>query len=92
MAKFCKKSVIIEAVQFFDTTESITEIESLTRRTVVVNHEELPVHAKIYMRHDVLIAYIGDWVVMDEYGELYVLKAEDFEKSYSSTFIESPAP
>lgn len=74
--KFIKKPVVVEAVQWIGTDDSIDAIRALDTGTRAVD----------FTRHNVFIstlegqmtAEIGDWVVKEVDGELYVYERDVF--------------
>ena len=84
MAKFCKKPVVIEAVQW--TGRNILEISSF------MYPEEPQYVGKQFSNADELIgldtkegriiASIGDWIIKGIKGELYPCKPDIFEATY----------
>jgi hypothetical protein len=81
MAKFRKKPVEIEAVQWNGTRESFEEIRKLNPAKLIV----------WYVCHDFLniptdegdmTAHITDWIIRGVNGEMYPCKNDVFEKTY----------
>ena len=75
MAKFRKKPVVIEAVQFFKlgdhpavvaASESSTGFGIHTLEHVAIKHEVTP----------------GDWIITGVQGEVYACKPDIFAKTY----------
>ena len=82
--KYKKKPVVIEAVQFFDTVESINELsEFIDDQNLRVSYEnpEHPV-VKIETLEGIMTASVGDYILKGIQGEFYPCKPEIFEKTY----------
>ena len=82
--KYRKKPVVIEALQFLDTEERITELsEFIDNQEVVVNYEkpDSPV-LKIETLEGVMTASEGDYIIKGVNGEFYPCKPDIFEKTY----------
>jgi len=82
--KVRKKPIVVEAVQWTGTIESLKEIKKLGENTNQIRYSE-------YL--DVLIFYyilgigsvevkISDWIIKGVNGELYPCKPDIFEKTY----------
>ena len=81
---FRKKQVVIEAVQFDGSEESIANILKLgASRLVDVDHEEqnLP-KIQISTLEGKMTAKIGDYVIKGVHGELYPCKPDIFAETY----------
>lgn len=84
--KYRKKPVVIEALQFLDTEERITELsEFIDNQEVVVNYEkpDSPV-LKIETLEGVMTASEGDYIIKGVNGEFYPCKPDIFEKTYEA--------
>lgn len=84
--KYRKKPVVIEALQFFDTSERILELsEFIDNQEVVVNYEkpDSPV-LKIETLEGVMTASEGDYIIKGVNGEFYPCKPDIFEKTYEA--------
>lgn len=84
--KYRKKPVVIEALQFFDTTERITKLsEFIDNQEVVVNYEkpDSPV-LKIETLEGIMTASEGDYIIKGVNGEFYPCKPDIFEKTYEA--------
>lgn len=81
--KYRKKPVVIEAVQFTDTGESILELLELGLDPVRVDYTDLdnPV-LKIETLEGLMIATEGDYIIKGVQGEFYPCKPEIFEETY----------
>ena len=83
MPKFRKKPVVIEAVKFTDTEESILELSELGLDPVRVDYADLdnPV-LKIETLEGLMLATEGDYIIKGVQGELYACKPYIFEETY----------
>lgn len=83
MPKFRKKPVVIEAVQFFDTVESLEALQELGIDPLRLGYEnpENP-ELKIETLEGVMTASVGDWIIKGVSGEFYPCKPDIFEKTY----------
>jgi hypothetical protein len=89
IALFRKKPVVIEAIQFKDTAESIAAISDFTNDTITVSYGEGQTPGK----YDVPIltiptlegdhrASVGDWIIKGIKGEFYPCKPDIFDATY----------
>jgi len=81
MAKYRKKSVIVEAVQYDGTEESLIKIMQLQSRKpnwIRVDAGDL----LIPTLEGVMRATVGDYIIKGVKGELYPCKPDVFEKTY----------
>lgn len=84
MKKYRKKPVVIEAIQFVDTTERIGEIqEFMGGITIRVDYADKnnPI-IKIETLEGVMAASEGDYIIKGVHGEFYPCKPDIFEKTY----------
>ena len=84
MKKYRKKPVVIEAIQFVDTTERIGEIqEFMGGITIRVDYADKnnPI-IKIETLEGVMDASVGDYIIKGVHGEFYPCKPDIFEKTY----------
>lgn len=82
--KYRKKPVVIEAIQFFDTVESIEELSDFVdNQDVVVDYKnpEKPI-MKIETLEGIMSASEGDYIIKGVNGEFYPCKPDIFEKTY----------
>lgn len=83
MSNFRKKLVVIEAIQYDGTENSVVEILQLketndSAKSIRVDAGGLLIHTvEAVMRADK-----GDWIIKDVNGELYPCKPDIFEKTY----------
>jgi hypothetical protein len=81
MAKFRKKPVVIEAVLFDGSENSIIEIMNLKdgdTKSLRVDAGDLLIHTL----EGLMRASKGDWVIKGVKGELYPCKPDIFEATY----------
>lgn len=81
--KYRKKPVVIEAVQFLDTEESILELSELGLDPVRVDYADLdnPV-LKIETLEGLMVATEGDYIIKGVQGEFYPCKPDIFKETY----------
>ena len=81
--KYKKKPVIIEAIQFVDDAERITEIYNFVGAGLSVDYskKEKPV-LKIPTLEGVMTASEGDYIIKGVKGEFYPCKPDIFENTY----------
>lgn len=83
MAKFRKKPVVIEAIQYDGTENSVVEILELKEafsasKSIRAGADHLLIHTL----EGIMRADKGDWVIKGVNGELYPCKPDIFEKTY----------
>lgn len=83
MAKYRKKPVVVEAMQFFDDAATLTRLSELMQMDIRVDYSEpeRPV-LKIQTLEGVLNASVGDYIIKGVNGEFYPCKPDIFEKTY----------
>lgn len=79
MAKFRKKPVVIEAVQW--TGKNLNEIFSFTDSEAITN-DFLENYLEIETLEGVMKASKGDWIIKGVKGEFYPCKPDIFEATY----------
>ena len=81
--KYRKKPVVIEAVQFVDTEESILKLSELGLDPVRVDYADLdnPV-LKIETLEGLMVATEGDYIIKGVQGEFYPCKPDIFAETY----------
>jgi len=81
--QYRKKPVVIEAVKFEDTAESLAAISDFSDKDISVNYNE-PEHPylKIHTLEGVMTASPGDWIIKGVKGEFYPCKPDIFEATY----------
>lgn len=89
--KYRKKPVIIEAIQFEDTSDRIIEIhEFMGGDTIRVNYEDKDnPYLKIETLEGVMKASVGDYIIKGVNGEFYPCKPDIFEKTYERVINEA---
>ncbi len=80
-----KKPIVIQAVQFQDTAESLVEISEFAPGDIVVSYKdkELP-HLKIETLEGTMQALPGDWIIKGVKGEFYPCKPDIFAATYEA--------
>lgn len=84
ITRFTKKPVTIEAIQFADDADTISNIHGfMGAETTVISYEDpaAPV-VKIETLEGVMTAQVGDWIIKGVNGEFYPCKPDIFEKTY----------
>jgi len=88
MAKFRKKPVVIEAVQWKDDTESFNEIQELnkdgSRMITSIGGDISPAQLSIPTLEGDMRANVNDWIIKGVSGEVYPCKPDIFEKTYEA--------
>ena len=81
--KYRKHPVVIEAVQFKDTEESILELSELGLDPVRIDYADLsnPL-LKIETLEGLMIATEGDYIIKGVQGEFYPCKHDIFKEIY----------
>ena len=89
MAKYRKKPVIIEAIQFIDRPEKMYELaeflpDGIAPETIeaVGNEKFDKVIIRIPTLEGEMIANEGDWIIKGINGEFYPCKPDIFEQTY----------
>jgi hypothetical protein len=84
MAKFRKKPVVIEAIQFFDQPEELINIqEFMGNIDLTIDYADIDdPKLKIETLEGTMNASLGDWIIKGVNGEFYPCKPEIFEKTY----------
>lgn len=84
MAKFRKKPVVIEAIQFFDQPEEIIAIQDFMGNIdLVLDYKDVDdPKLKIETLEGTMNASLGDWIIKGVNGEFYPCKSDIFEKTY----------
>lgn len=81
MAKYRKKPVVIEAIQFKDDSEALAQISSWVDDTVSVSYADAP-ELKINTLEGTMKADVGDYIIKGVQGEFYPCKPDIFEQTY----------
>lgn len=89
--KYRKKPVIIEAVQFEDSSDRIIEIhEFMGGDTIRVDYEDKDnPYLKIETLEGTMKASVGDYIIKGVNGEFYPCKPDIFEKTYERAIDET---
>lgn len=83
--KYVKKPVEIEAVQFVDTPERISEIAEFVGTDLRVNYEDKDnPYIHIETLEGTMKASVGDYIIKGVKGEFYPCKPDIFEATYDS--------
>ena len=80
MAKYRKKPVVIEAVQWDGTNGDL--IKEWGKGFRKIEYDLKPAILRIYTLEGVMEASLGDWVIKGIKGELYPCKPDIFEATY----------
>ena len=84
MARYRKKPVEIEALQFLDDVDRITELSNfIDNQYVRVSYKD-PKNPKLLIRtlEGVMEASVGDYVIRGVHGEFYPCKPDIFNETY----------
>ena len=81
-----KKPVVVEAVQFVDTEESILKLSELGLDPVKIDYDvpDSPI-LKIETLEGLMIATEGDYIIKGVQGEFYPCKPDIFAETYEET-------
>lgn len=81
--KYQKKPIVIEAIQFEDTTETITKISDFMGDNFSIDYanKDNPV-LKINTLEGTMIANVGDYIIRGIKGEFYPCKPDIFNETY----------
>lgn len=82
MGKYRKKPVVIDAIQFSDSTDVISAISDFASKEIAVDYGVNPPILKIETLEGTMIANVGDYVIKGVQGEFYPCKPDIFEKTY----------
>lgn len=82
MPKYRKKPVVIEAVQFLDTVESIVAVSDFAGDTISIDYSQDPPMLKIKTLEGIMTARPGDFIIKGVKGEFYACKPDIFEQTY----------
>jgi hypothetical protein len=83
LARYRKKPIVVEAVQFKDDAASLNKLSEFMNDDLVVDYKDPqnPV-VKIKTLEGVLTAQVGDYIIKGINGEFYPCKPDIFEKTY----------
>lgn len=81
--KYRKKPVVVEAVQFVDTEESILKLSELGLDPVQIDYDvpDSPI-LKIETLEGLMIATEGDYIIKGVQGEFYPCNPDIFAETY----------
>jgi len=82
MAKYRKRPVIIEAVQFFDTKEGMAEVMRFVPLAGILGDSRYGWYLTIKTWEGTMTAQPGDWIIRGIKGEYYPCKPDIFEATY----------
>lgn len=82
MAKFRKKPVVIEAIQFDGTVDGATAIERFIGHALARTYQYGDWRVQIHTLEGVMEATKADWVIKGLKGEFYPCKPDIFEATY----------
>jgi hypothetical protein len=82
MAKYRKKPVLVDAIQFLDTAERIAEISEFCDRDIGVDYSVSPPVLRIYTLEGTMTASVGDYIIKGVKGEFYPCKPDIFAETY----------
>jgi hypothetical protein len=77
MAKYRKKPVVIEAIQFNGENQ-----EAIIDFTNGMGRPSSPTAMSIFTLEGIMLAGINDYIIKGVHGEFYPCKEEIFEKTY----------
>ncbi len=80
ISKFCKKPVIIEAVQW--TGSNIREVLALSRGISSIGEDFVDSTLTIETLEGNMTAILNDWIIRGIQGEIYPCKPDIFDKTY----------
>lgn len=80
--KYRKKPVIIEAVQFEDTTKGLMELDALGLSVIVNYADNAHPTIKIKTLEGTMLGNVGDFIIKGVKGEFYPCKPDIFEATY----------
>lgn len=78
MAKYRKKPVVIEVIQYDGIVQDVVDFAGL--QNTEMNHEQTKLYIKT-LEGDMLVSH-GDYVIKGVKGEFYPCKPEIFEQTY----------
>jgi len=93
MAKYRKRPVVVEAVQFTGTQESIDEVfrmGDLSDRPMTA--EVSPTRLAIETLEGTMRADVGDWIIRGVKGECYPCKPDIFAATYEEVVADNAKP
>ncbi|MCP5098734.1 MAG: hypothetical protein GY943_24550 [Chloroflexi bacterium] len=86
--KFRKKPVIIDAVRFDGTEQSVINILAMNERSAIaIRVEKDTLYIPTLERK--MMASIGDWIIKGIQGELYTCDPDIFDATYEPLDLQS---
>lgn len=85
--KYRKKPVVIEAIQFLDDAETISEISEFAGCDIRIDYSVNPPVLKIDTPEGTMTASPGDYIIKGVKGEFYPCKPDVFEATYEKADI-----
>jgi hypothetical protein len=82
MAKYRKKPVVIEAIQFLDNAERLAELSKFIGGDIKVSYKHPIPFIEIETLEGTMRAIEGDYIIKGVNGEFYPCKPDIFEKTY----------
>lgn len=82
MPKYRKKPVVVEAMQFIDDADVITQISDFAETDIGIDYSVEPPVLKVYTLEGTMTANVGDYIIKGVNGEFYPCKPDIFEKTY----------
>lgn len=86
IAKYCKKPVEIEAIQFLDNTEQICVLSEFVGKNIVVSYKHPVPCLIIETLEGDMKATPGDYIIKGVKGEFYPCRKDIFEQTYDLVF------
>jgi len=80
--RFRKRPVVIEAIQFTDDADRITELSEWMGEVTVSYADPARPVVPIATLEGVMTAQVGDWIIKGVSGEFYPCKPEIFAATY----------
>ena len=80
--KYRKKPVVIEAIQFKDTTDSISRLSDFIGTEITVSYKDNKPCLIINTLEGDMKASLGDYIIKGVSGEFYPCKPDIFIKTY----------
>jgi hypothetical protein len=78
--KFRKKPVVIEALLYDGSDESIADVAEFVGKTLNIRQRKLSIHTL----EGTMEANPGDWIIKGVKGEFYPCKPDIFEATYEA--------
>lgn len=82
MGKYRKKPVVIDAIQFTDSSDVISAISDFAGSDIRVDYSVNPPVLKVDTLEGTMVANVGDFIIRGVNGEFYPCKPDIFEKTY----------